>query len=252
MTPNQRSIWLIKLNGKFSDALKKSTQGFTWKEKADFLELLIEYAEVFQKDQEEAAEFFSEKIMKPFKSKLKPAARVKLFDFFEKDYSMNGLPVLLPELFDPLSSSEYELTDEEYPLFLGNCIRVLKTDQYFHYIYAHNEDEESPKELNGTGVSTQNHPNRRAGDNLTRLTQEQTALLAHYLKEGRLFLSKDYLTDKAAGYAFFLLTGYSLESLRIKMNPKEIARISTHENLNELHAALTRIIILINKDIKKP
>lgn len=252
MTQNPRAIWLIKLNGKFFDALKKSTEGFTWKEKADFLELLIEYVGAIKRDAEQAAEFFSEKIMKPFKSKLKPAASVKLFEFFEKDFSMNGLPVLLPELFDPLSPSEYELTDEEHTLFLHNCVRALKTDQYFHYIYAHSEDEENPKELNGTGVSTQNHPNRRAGDNLTRLTQEQTALLAHYLKEGRLFLSKDYLTDKAAGYAFFLLTGYSLESLRIKLNPKEIARISTHENLNELHVALTRITILINKDIKKP
>ena len=87
---------------------------------------------------------------------------------------------------------------------------------------------------------------------MTKLTQEQTALLIEYLRQGRIILKDEYLNDKQAGMAFNILTGYSPDSLRMKLSPKEISNIKTKANLTELDHILTYLKILINKDLTPP
>lgn len=91
---------------------------------------------------------------------------------------------------------------------------------------------------------------RESGDNLTKLNQEQTALLIHFLQNGKIILRDEYLTNKQAGQAFNTLTGYSADTLRQNLSKIELERIANKKNLTDLDNALTFIKVLIEKDLK--
>lgn len=86
---------------------------------------------------------------------------------------------------------------------------------------------------------------RTADDKLTDLSQEQTALLIHYLQETRIILKDEYLNNKQAGEAFSALTGYSPDTLRLELGDLK----KTKKNLTPLYNTLTRLTIMINKQI---
>jgi hypothetical protein len=249
-TNHKRHLWRVSLLGSFSKAFEKSTAEFTWQEKADFLELLIQYVQILQKNEDEAADFYSEKMMKPLKSKLIAAEKARLFTHFSKDFAYAELDIISTELFNSLDPSEQGMTDQEYEWFLNDATRVLKTQQYMHFVYAHDKEESNEQESLEGAPNVKGRIQRSSGDNLTKLNQEQTALLIDYLKEGRLILKDEYLNSKKAGMAFSILTGYSPDALRIKLGKKEISKIKTKENLKELDNVLTALKILIDKDIK--
>lgn len=91
---------------------------------------------------------------------------------------------------------------------------------------------------------------RESGDNLTKLNQEQTALLFQYLQQGKLILKDEYLNNKQAGEAFSILTGYSPDALRQNFSKTELERIANKKNLTDLFNAITSLSILIDKDLK--
>jgi hypothetical protein len=247
---NQRAKWTRALHSNFFKALDKSTQEFTWQEKADFFELLMQYIEALQKSEEEAAVFFTDKIMKPLRSKLQPATKEKLFTYFNKELAFVELGIISTETFNALRYEEQGMTDEDFKWYLEALTRVLKSQQYFHYIYAHDGEEESKQDSVEGITNTKGRIQRSSGDNLTKLNQEQTALLINYLKENRMILRDEYLNDKQAGMAFSILTGYSPDNLRIKISKKEISKIKNKENLKELDNVLTTLKLLIERDIK--
>ncbi len=98
---------------------------------------------------------------------------------------------------------------------------------------------------------TKNRAKRQRDDNVTKLNQEQTALLIHFLQEGKIILREESLKNKEAGHAFSILTGYSEDSLRQNLNKTELGRITTKKNLTELHNAITKLGILINNSLKE-
>jgi hypothetical protein len=112
---------------------------------------------------------------------------------------------------------------------------------------------EDDSELSGTEkeIKTKNKTKRQPADNVTKLTQEQTALLIHFLQEGKIILKDENLNKKEAGQAFSQLTGYSADSLRQNLNKTELERIATKKNLTELHNAITKLGILVNNDLTK-
>lgn len=235
---------------KFGKALSVSMQGFSWQEKADFIEALMGYIQALQKGGEDAPEFFTEKLMKAFRSKLKPAADTQLLKHLDKGFALVEFGIISNEIFNSLPPGEQGMTEEEYQNYLGNALRVLKTEQYFHYVYQSDKEESTAQDsLQGTAIK--GRIQRAAGDNLTKLNQEQTSLFIDYLKQGRVVLRDEYLNDKQAGLAFHILTGYSAETLRIKQSAKEIAKIKNKENLTEIYNALTQLTILIGNDIKQ-
>ena len=91
---------------------------------------------------------------------------------------------------------------------------------------------------------------RSRDDSVTKLNQEQTALLIHYLRAGKIILKDEYLKPKEAGQAFSILTGYSADSLRQNLSEAEIKRISIKKNIDAVANALTSIQLLIPKEIK--
>ena len=248
---NNRALWCNRLVLKFSESLKKSTTEYTWQEKSDFLDVMIQFVELIETDPGEGSRFFTEKIMKPFKTKLQKPIREKLFKFFNQELAWSELEIIDAQAFNSMQENQ-GMSDEEYEAFLHNASRILRTEQYHHFIYQQDEQSGTESESLGVAISTKGRPQRSAGDNLTKLNQEQTALLIHFLKTGRLILKNEYLTDKAAGLAFNILTGYSPNSLRTSLSEKEITMLHTKANLTEVYNALTNVTLLIKNELNPP
>jgi len=102
----------------------------------------------------------------------------------------------------------------------------------------------------GLRVKTKNKARRERDDNITKLNQEQTALLIHYLQTGKIILRDEDLNNKEAGYAFSILTGYSADSLRQNLSKAELQRISTKKNIDKVANALTSIQLLMERELK--
>src|SRR5574337_1284314 len=150
----QRMMFRIKLMNRFSNALQKSTEEFTWQEKTDFMEALTQYIALIRQDREEAGNFAMEKILKVFRSKLQPAYRLKLFDYLEQDLFGTGLEFLIPEVFAGIEMSEWEFTDEEYMKILNSISRKLNDDLEMHLVFgkAKVEDETEQQSETLTGI----------------------------------------------------------------------------------------------------
>lgn len=88
-------------------------------------------------------------------------------------------------------------------------------------------DEEKTGKLKG-------RPNRTGDDKLTALNQEQTVLLIHLLQRSKIFFQGDFLTNKQAGQAFHILTGYSADTIRQKLANTELNAINNKKNLTDL------------------
>lgn len=90
---------------------------------------------------------------------------------------------------------------------------------------------------------------REAGDNITSLNLAQTAYLINLLKESKVIIKDDnLLTSKSAGEAFSLLTGYSPDTLRLKMNLKGQNEL-TYQDRTKVRQILYEIVTLIDKEI---
>ncbi|MGQ0828782.1 MAG: hypothetical protein ACT4ON_10345, partial [Bacteroidota bacterium] len=149
------------------------------------------------------------------------------------------------------SMEEQSLTDMERRQFLGLCSNGLHHSLNDYYLQSEPEgkaplgETPSPEENKRKGKLK-----RESGDNLTKLNQEQTALLYQYLQTGRFILKDEYLNNKLAGEAFSILTGYSPDALRQNFSKAELERIATKKNLTDLFNAITNLRILIDKDLK--
>lgn len=86
---------------------------------------------------------------------------------------------------------------------------------------------------------------RRRDDQLTKLNQEQTVLLAIYLKEAGAFLRDDLLPATETARAFELLTGYSYNTLRQDIG--KYFDFENKENLTKLQNLLNNVNALIEK-----
>ncbi len=115
------------------------------------------------------------------------------------------------------------------------------------------EADNNSTELSGNEKSakTKNKKKRSRDDNVTKLNQEQTALLIHFMQVGKIILKDEDLNNKDAGQAFSVLTGYSADSLRQNLNKTELARISTKKNYDLVANAFTHLQLLIAKELKE-
>lgn len=93
---------------------------------------------------------------------------------------------------------------------------------------------------------------REAGDHLTCLSLNQTALLIEYMQQAGIILKGDYLNFTQAGKAFNLLTGYSAHSLRLQLGTKGLTENTVkHEDYKELHEAILKLASLIGSKTKR-
>jgi hypothetical protein len=151
------------------------------------------------------------------------------FDSNKKDY-FRFLNIILRQYQDKILSSNISETVKEW-------IKL-------------NEVDSNQKDLSGAETKIKGKIKRTRDDNVTKLNQEQTTLLIHYLKAGKIILKGEYLNDKEAGQAFSILTGYSADSLRQSLSEAEIKRISIKKNIDAVANALMSIQLLIPKEIK--
>lgn len=92
---------------------------------------------------------------------------------------------------------------------------------------------------------------REAGDRLTSLNLNQTALLIEYMQQAGMILKSDYLNYTQAGKAFHLLTGYSAHSLRMQLGAKgSVDHVIKYEDYRELHDAVMKLAALIEPKTK--
>ncbi|MBI3134211.1 MAG: hypothetical protein HYZ14_05985 [Bacteroidetes bacterium] len=112
------------------------------------------------------------------------------------------------------------------------------------------QDEQSSEQQEKT-VRLKGRPQRNGDDKITVLNQEQTVLLIHYLKKAKVFFQDDYLTNKQAGQAFHILTGYSADSLRQKLANHELNQINSKKNLVDLKNLFVNIMNLISNDLNE-
>ncbi len=101
-----------------------------------------------------------------------------------------------------------------------------------------------------TVVNIKGRPKRTGDDKLTVLNQEQTVLLIHYLQKAKVFYQGDFLTNKQAGQAFHILTGYSADTIRLKLGNNELDLINSKKNLTDLHNLFIKISNLISNELK--
>jgi hypothetical protein len=83
-------------------------------------------------------------------------------------------------------------------------------------------------------IRIKGRPKRTGDDKLTALNQEQTVLLIHYLQKAKVFYHGEFLTNKQAGQAFHILTGYSADTIRQKLANHELDTINSKKNLTDL------------------
>lgn len=138
-------------------------------------------------------------------------------------------------------------------LALRRCAPKILEPQYVQTVnewIAKAEKQPDLSEAALKGIKTKGIIKRERDDNLTRLNQEQTALLIYCLQNTKIILKDEFLNNKEAGQAFSVLTGYSAETLRQNLKKSEMARIATLKNIDAVSTALKDIQKFIRDEIK--
>ena len=165
--------------------------------------------------------------------------------------------IFTTEEWQKLPLEKQEIPTKHFHFFLDLCKGMLRNQ-------CHNLWLEEPPEDEKNGKSDSQHPlasvglkaaskaeesRRRAVDRATRLSQEQSVLLLHYLKEIHVFLRDEKLNNKDAGIAFSILTGYSPETIRQDLGRLE--HLQTKENLEMLINYVSRLHLAVDKALKE-
>lgn len=177
-----------------------------------------------------------------------------LFDLFFT-YKLRQTDILkIDKILDYFLGKYYEDDKEEFSRFLK---LLLRKDGGKLLDNAHAETisewiaKEKVQPLSGTEtIKAKWKVKRDRDDGLTKLNQEQTALLIYLLQEGKIILKDEFLNNKDAGQAFAILTGFSGDSLRQNLGKAEIQRISTKKNMTVVANTLTNIQLLIDRKLK--
>jgi hypothetical protein len=103
------------------------------------------------------------------------------------------------------------------------------------------KDNNKKESLAGANNEFKGKTERSRNDNLTKLNQEQTALLAYCMRETKIILRDENLNNTDAGQAFSILTGYSAVTLRHNLNISQLMRISTKKNIAAVSEALKEL-----------
>ncbi|MBA3665091.1 MAG: hypothetical protein H0W61_12895 [Bacteroidetes bacterium] len=178
-----------------------------------------------------------------------------LYDLFFV-YNIRHVDILkIDSLLDFFLEGDYDSNIREFTRFLKLALRkhgkkLMQADQ----VETVNEwisEKEKEQSLSGMeAAKTKGKVKRERDDSVTKLNQEQTALLIHFLQAGKIILKDENLNNKDAGHAFSILTGYSADSLRQNLSKTELQRISTPKNISIIANAFTNLQLLINKEIK--
>jgi hypothetical protein len=231
---------------KFGKEYEKSLEGFSPDEQIRITDTLLAVLECYKESPVNyiGAQKTHEELLKKYRSRLKNYNNLGIPSYFTEE-SLKHLELQYDLNVDDAGDAENFFTEDERQKFLTHAGGFL--NQQKKMLYLHTEPEKA--ELSGA-VKTKGKHKRELGDRLTKLNQEQTALLIYALQKGRIILKDEDLNNKEAGQAFSILTGFSADTLRQNLGKTELKRIITKKNMDAVHAALTNLTILIDKEIK--
>lgn len=178
-----------------------------------------------------------------------------LFDVFFA-YKLRQTDIFkIDRLLDYFLQKYYEGNKSEFSRFLKLVLRKhgkkLMQAEQIETVNEWIEAKEKEESLSGTeSLKTKGKRKRERDDNLTKLNQEQTALLIYCLKNAKLILKDEYLNSKETGQAFSMLIGYSADTLRQNLSRSEIIRIASPKNIEAVSKALKDIQRFIEAGLK--
>lgn len=156
-----------------------------------------------------------------------------------------------------LPEEKREIPHQQMLFFINLCKGMLRCEQENIWLEQSPDDltteilnHQSPLDVTAIKAAEQaENKRRKALDKATTLSQEQSVLLLHYLKEIKVFLREHNLNNKDAGIAFGILTGYSHDTIRQKLG--KIEPLQTYENLEFLYNYTVRLQNAIELDLNK-
>jgi hypothetical protein len=174
-------------------------------------------------------------------------------------YKLRSLNLLEIDPFLEYQLTKHQNNRDKFMRFIQVALRMHAGKLLSHshiqtvtewFAKRHKEAVNTSNGSEAISIKTKGRYKRQQDDKLTKLNQEQTALLIYCLQKGRIILKDEYLNNKEAGQAFGILTGYSPDSLRQNLGKTDLPRIVTKRNIKAVHDALTNLTILIGNDIK--
>lgn len=167
-------------------------------------------------------------------------------------YYLRHMSLLYVDRFLEYHLNNYYQEDEKkFTRFLKLTLREqtdgILTEAVMQTVNEWIEEKLKLQEHSSVKAKTKGKPKRQAGDKTTVLSQEQTTVLIHFLKEAKIIHRGEYLTNKEAGEAFSILTGYSADTIRQTLGSQEIEKICTKENLIEVENSLKQAINFIQR-----
>ena len=255
-----RSNIISKLQILFIKDYKNAMQQYSIEEQIEFTKYLLKLFDIYYKEAEETETNIhwiqqeSERLKKKYGKNFKPYRNAQLYSYFQFDILLVEKGIFTTEEFNNFKNAEeQQLNQTERKSFMAGCCRRLQ--HALDELYLESPPESTTlKGVNKDESKTENGNNkakikRNANDKLTSLTQEQTALLLHYLQQERVFLKDEYLDKKDAGTAFEMLTGYSHNTVRQKLS--SVKEYQNKANLKEIHNLVIRLEILLSKALRE-
>lgn len=247
---------------KYRKDYEASIAEFPQDKKIEFVEHLMECLDIIEtyisNPTKENWEIYSKKenaFLKKHGKRLKVYRQKKMYLYYGDSSVLVEKEIYSTEEWNSLRGGQQKLSPQELSSFIELCRDSLYNERDFLLLEQNPEDEREEKSskenLNGTSEkqSKKGKVKREAQDKKTCLSQEQTVLLIHYLREEKVFLKDEYLNDKDTGIAFKILTGYSQNTLRLNLGKPLLYQNKI--NLKEIDNLLTRLKIAIGKAFKE-
>jgi hypothetical protein len=252
--PNQ---YPILLSQKFSADFFQCFSAFPQSHKLELIEHILDCFDLIDvylneptKLNYEPYKLKEDAFLKVHKGLLKPYVQLKMFLYFGSDIVLIEKEVLTKENYNSSATQEQSLSYEQWQLFFTLCRNLLYFEKKTCLL------NQSP-DYSLTGVeSNVEQPFKRgrsamrrdASDNWTVLNVEETVSFIHYLQKTKVFLKEEYLSDKDASLAFEILTGYSRNTIRVKLG--QIHHEHSFAHGKTLIKQLENVIQLINESLK--
>jgi len=142
-----------------------------------------------------------------------------------------------------------DLKEEDQKIIIVEAIAEIKANREFiNYLDNYIANNEKRSENNSKSIKLRIPKIRRdSNDGITNLSQIQTSIFFQYLREIKIVLSEEYLTNSDLSDLIFIGTGYSAEKIRqrLSMNNKDFKK----EDLKEIFKILDNINKLIKRDL---
>lgn len=258
-TKKERRLFPMQLASKYITDYEAAANEFPEDKKIELVEHLLECLDIieeyFEKDMDKVIwKKYADKeavFLKKHGTRLKEYSRLNFFIYYDITICLVEKGIVTHEEFNSMAGEEEQsLSLAELKSFFWACRNALHHEEKRLLLQVEPEDEKKSKEQEGAlaGKEKRGKVKREANDKHTCLNMEQTAQLIYYFQKERAFLQDELLSDKDAGAAFEILTGYSKHTLRQTLG--KFAGRTNNENLKEIDLLLNRVKKLIDIDLK--